>query len=198
LIDLTAALKPTENLDTAGESPQASESSSTVASRRRFRTPTATDIWTESRQPSSKEPERNRHGQKIWYCKRCAYSQTARNRVRGHLRDKHYIQISEQPTVKKLGQNTAIDRLFRLQAARQEGHDIEQEKHLLAAVDEGLYNQALVNLLTAHNLPHSLVEWPEWYALLHTVNYMAPRVATESRGQVPNYSKRGLRPIVRH
>ncbi|KAK7570700.1 hypothetical protein V3481_019243 [Fusarium oxysporum f. sp. vasinfectum] len=43
--------KPTENLDTAGESPQASESSSTVASRKRFRTPTATDIWTESRQP---------------------------------------------------------------------------------------------------------------------------------------------------
>jgi 5-methylcytosine-specific restriction endonuclease McrA len=153
--------KPTEDLDTAGESPQASESSSTVASRKRFRTPTATDIWTESRQPSSKEPERNRHGQKIWYCKRCAYSQTAHNRVRGHLRDKHYIQISEQPTAKKLGQNNAIDRLFRLQAARQEGHDIEQEKHLLATVDEGLYNQALVNLITAHNLPHSLVEWPE-------------------------------------
>ncbi|KAH7187336.1 hypothetical protein DER44DRAFT_800341 [Fusarium oxysporum] len=174
--------KPTENLDTAGESPQASESSSTVASRKRFRTPTATDIWTESRQPSSKEPERNRHGQKIWYCKRCTYPQTAHNRVRGHLRDKHYIQISEQPTAKKLGQNNAIDRLFRLQAARQEGHDIEQEKHLLAAVDEGLYNQVLVNLLTAHNLPHSLVEWPEWYALLHIVNYMAPRVVTQSRG----------------
>ncbi|EXK76337.1 hypothetical protein FOQG_18920 [Fusarium oxysporum f. sp. raphani 54005] len=94
--------KPTENLDTAGESPQVSESSSTVASRKRFRTPTATDIWTESRQPSRKEPERNRHAQKIWYCKRCAYSQTAHNRVRGHLRDKHYIQISEQPTAKKL------------------------------------------------------------------------------------------------
>ncbi|EGU86823.1 hypothetical protein FOXB_02659 [Fusarium oxysporum f. sp. conglutinans Fo5176] len=123
--------------DTAGESPQASESSSSVASRKRFRTPTATDIWTVSRQSSSKEPERNRHGQKIWYCKRCAYSHTAHNRVRGHLRDKHYIQISEKPTAKKLGQNNAIDRLFRLQAARQEGHDIEQEKHLLAAVDEG-------------------------------------------------------------
>ncbi|RKK10689.1 hypothetical protein BFJ65_g14684 [Fusarium oxysporum f. sp. cepae] len=163
-----------------------------VASRKRFRTPTATDIWTESRQPSSKEPERNRHGQKIWYCKRCTYSQTAHNRVRGHLRDKHYIQISEQPTAKKLGQNNAIDRLFRLQAARQEGHDIEQEKHLLAAIDERLYNQALVNLLTAHNLPHSLVEWPEWYALLHTVNYMAPRVVTQSRGQVPKLLKEGF------
>ncbi|RKK77249.1 hypothetical protein BFJ71_g16773 [Fusarium oxysporum] len=104
--------KPTENLDTAGEFPQASESSSI------------------SRQPSSKEPERNRHGEKI------AYSHTAHNRVRGHLRDKHYIQISEQPTAKKLGQNNAIDRLFRLQASRQKGRDIEQEKHLLAAVDE--------------------------------------------------------------
>jgi hypothetical protein len=183
--------KPTEDLDTAGESPQASESSSTVASRKRFRTPTATDIWTESRQPSSKEPERNRHGQKIWYCKRCAYSETAHNRVRGHLRDKHYIQISKQPTAKKLGQNNAIDRLVRLQAVRQEGHDVEQEKHLLAAVDEGLYNQALVNLPTAHNLPHSLTAWPEWYALLHTVNYMAPRDVTQSHGQVPKLLEEG-------
>ena len=68
---------------------------------------------------------------------------------------------------------------------RQEGHNLEQEKHLLAAVDEDSYNQALVNLLTAHSLPHSLVEWPEWYALLHAVNYMSPRVVTQSRGQVP-------------
>ncbi|KAJ6436618.1 hypothetical protein O9K51_10864 [Purpureocillium lavendulum] len=84
-----------------------------------------------------------------------------------------------------IGQQNAIDRLFEQQAARQEGHDIEQEHHLLAAVDDELYNQALVNLLTAHSLPHSLVEWPEWYAMLHTVNYMAPGVVTQSRGQVP-------------
>lgn len=92
---------------------------------------------------------------------------------------------SEQPTAKKLSQENAIDRLFRQQAARQEGHNLEQEKHLLAAVDEDSYNQALVNPLTAHSLPHSLVEWPEWYALLHTVNYMARRVVTQSRGRVP-------------
>lgn len=181
---LACSEKPSEDLDAAGESPPVSESSA-VASRKRFRTPTAVDIWTESRQPSSYEPERNRHGQKIWYCKRCAYSQTAHNRIRGHLREKHYMSISEQPTAKKLGQENAIDRLFTQQTARQDGHNIEQEKQLLAAVNEDLYNQALVNLLTAHSLPHSLVEWPEWYALLHTVNYMAPRVVTQSRGQVP-------------
>ncbi|KAJ6436596.1 hypothetical protein O9K51_10838 [Purpureocillium lavendulum] len=109
----------------------------------------------------------------------------AHNRVRDHLRDKHCIRISETRTAKMIGQQNAIDRLFEQQAARQEGHDIEQEHHLLAAVDDELYNQALVNLLTAHSLPHSLVEWPEWYAMLHTVNYMAPGVVTQSRGQVP-------------
>lgn len=177
--------KPAEDVDTAGESSPFSESSSPLAHRKRVRTPTALDIWAESRQPSRHEPERNKHGQKIWYCKRCSYSQAAHNRVRGHLRDKHCVLVSEQQSAKKLGQGIAIDRLFRQQAARQNGHDVERERYLRASVDEDAYNQALVNLITAHSLPHSLVEWPEWYALLHTVNHMAPRVVTQSRGQVP-------------
>ncbi|KAH7109555.1 hypothetical protein B0J13DRAFT_462869, partial [Dactylonectria estremocensis] len=37
--------KPAEDLDAAGDSPQASESSSATVSRKRFRTPTAVDIW---------------------------------------------------------------------------------------------------------------------------------------------------------
>ncbi|KAM3537959.1 hypothetical protein ARSEF1564_009122 [Beauveria bassiana] len=138
-----------------------------------------------SRQLNCHEPERNRHGQKIWYCKRCSYSQAAHNRVRSHLRDKHCIWIAEQQTAKKLGQDIAIDRLFKQQAARQEGHDIEQDRHLRAAIHEEAYNQALVNLITVHSLPYSLVEWPEWYAVLHTVNRMAPATVTQSRGQIP-------------
>ncbi len=182
---VSLAEKPAEDVDITRESSQFSESSSPIANRKRARTPTALDIWAESRHANRHEPERNRHGQKIWYCKRCSYSQAAHNRVRGHLRDKHCLVISEQQTAKKLGQDVAIDRLFRLQAARQTGHDVEREKYLRTSVDEDAYNQALVNLITAHGLPHSLVEWPEWYALLHTVNYVAPRVVTQSRGQVP-------------
>ena len=134
---------------------------------KRSRTPTALSIWAESRQPNCHEPERNRHGQKIWYCKRCSYSQAAHNRVRSHLRDKHCIWIAEQQTAKKLGQDIAIDRLFKQQAARQEGHDIEQDRHLRAAIHEEAYNQALVNLITVHSLPYSLVEWPESVSYTH-------------------------------
>lgn len=122
---------------------------------------------------------------KIWYCKRCSYSQAAHNRVRSQLRDKHCVWIAEQQTAKKLGQDVAIDRLFKQQAARQEGHDIEQDRHLRVAIHEEAYNQALVNLITVHSLPYSLVEWPEWYAVLHTVNRMAPATVTQSRRQVP-------------
>lgn len=82
-------------------------------------------------------------------------------------------------------QGIVIDRLFREQAARQNGHDVERERYLRASVDEDAYNQALANLITAHSLLHSLAERPEWYALLHTVSHMAPRVVTQSRGQVP-------------
>jgi hypothetical protein len=169
---------------TAGSSPF-SECSSPLERKKRVRTPTALDIWAESRPPNHHEPERNKHGQKIWYCKRCSYSQAAHNRVRGHLRDKHCVVVSEQHSIKKLGHGIAIDRLFRQQAARQGGHDVERDRYLRTSVDEDAYNQALVNLITAHSLPHSLVEWPEWYALLHTVNHMAPRVVTQSRGQIP-------------
>ncbi|OAA37489.1 Ribonuclease H-like protein [Cordyceps fumosorosea ARSEF 2679] len=164
---------------------QHSESPCSTTLGKRSRTPTALSIWAESRQPNCHEPERNRHGQKIWYCKRCSYSQASHNRVRSHLRDKHCIWIAEQQTAKKLGQDIAIDRLFKQQAARQEGHDIEQDRHLRAAIHEEAYNQALVNLITVHSLPYSLVEWPEWYAVLHTVNRMAPATVTQSRGQVP-------------
>ncbi|KAM3526952.1 hypothetical protein MY4038_006568 [Beauveria bassiana] len=138
-----------------GES-QHSESPCSTTLGKRSRTPTALSIWAENRQPNCHEPERNRHGQKIWYCNRCSYSRAAHNR--------------------KLGQDIAIDRLFKQQAARQEGHDIEQDRHLRAAIHEEAYNQAL---------PYSLVEWPEWYAVLHTVNRMAPATVTQSRGQVP-------------
>ncbi|EJP60823.1 restless-like transposase [Beauveria bassiana ARSEF 2860] len=151
---------------------------------KRSRTPTALSIWAESRQPKCHEPERNRHGQKTWYCKRCSYSQAAHNTVRSHLRDKHCIWIAEQQTAKKLGQDIAIDRLFKQQAVRQEGHDIQQDWRLRAAIHEEAYNQALVSLITVHSLPFSLVEWPEWYAVLHTVNRMAPATVTQSRGQV--------------
>ncbi|OWT42471.1 restless-like transposase [Pochonia chlamydosporia 170] len=153
--------KPVEDADTTAESSQFSESSSPLARRKRVRTPTALNIWAESRQPNRHEPERNKHGQKIWYCKRCSYSQAAHNRVRGHLRDKHCVLIFEHQSAKKLGQGVAIDRLFRQQAARQNGQDVERERYLRASVDEVAYNQALVNLITAHSLPHSLVEWPE-------------------------------------
>ncbi|PON20028.1 hypothetical protein TGAM01_v211105 [Trichoderma gamsii] len=81
--------KPAEDVDTAGESSPFLESSSPLAHRKHVRTPTALDIWEESRQPSRQEPERNKHGQKSWYCKRCSYSKAAHNRVQGHLRDKY-------------------------------------------------------------------------------------------------------------
>ncbi|KJZ70117.1 hypothetical protein HIM_10487 [Hirsutella minnesotensis 3608] len=162
-----------------------SDSSPSLTPRKRFRILTAVDIWAESRQPHGAEPERNRHGQRIWYCKRCSYSQTAHNRVRAHLGDKHFIRIRESAQEKRSGSQRVIERLFRKQLEKQEGRDVEQEKHLVAALDEDAYNRALINLIAAHSLPHNLVEWPEWYSLLRTVNYLAPNILKQSRTQVP-------------
>lgn len=189
--------QPAEDADTTAESSQFSESSSPLAHRKRVRTPTALDIWAESRQPNRHEPGRNKHSQKIWYCKRYSYSQAAHNRVRGHLRDKHCVLISEQQTAKKLGQGVAIDRLFRRQAARQNGLDVERERYLRTSVDEDAYNQALVNLITAHSLPHSLVEWPEWYALLHTVNQWLQESSRTAVGNFQSCWRRASQPIAR-
>jgi hypothetical protein len=69
--------------------------------KRKARSITSTDLWEESRDPHENKPVKNTHRQKIFYCKKCSFKQTAHNRIRQHLLI-HGIHISALPSEKRL------------------------------------------------------------------------------------------------
>ena len=89
---------------------------------------------------------RNTHGQRIFYCKKCAFKQSAHNRIREHLLT-HGIHIVAPPSEKKVAVEASIEGLFGKQKVRKEGRSIEQEKYLKAAVNKEAYNEALIQLI---------------------------------------------------
>jgi hypothetical protein len=83
----------------------------------RGRQGTAYDVWKEARSPLPYESARDKHGHKIWYCKRCrGFSGTVSN-GRIHLRTSHGIDL-RKPTLLQSAtvNNTAISAAFSRQA----------------------------------------------------------------------------------
>jgi hypothetical protein len=139
------------------------------------------DIWAESRSPKGIELQKNKHNNRIWYCKRCSFKQTAHNRIRDHL--KTYLTVmAERPSAKKLAIQHSIESIFSKQSALAEGRDLDREKHLLTAINKPAFNNALIQLIASRNLPQSLPKWPKLYALLHSLNYMLTDILVQSRG----------------
>lgn len=93
--------------------------------------------------------------------------------------------MAERPSAKKLAIQHSIESIFGKQSALAEGRDLDREKHLLAAINKPAFNNALSQLIASRNLSHSLPEWPDLYALLHSVNYMSTDILVQCRGQVP-------------
>ena len=152
--------------------------------KRKARSIICTDLWEESRDPHGNEPARNAHKQRIFYCKKCTFKQTAYNRIREHLLT-HGIRIAAQPSEKKVVVEGSIEGLFGKQKAREEGRNIEQEKYLKAAVNKKAYNEALIQLIARRGLPLSVPDWAELYTLIHSINYMAVDIVMQSRSLVP-------------
>jgi len=79
--------------------------------------------------------------------------------------------------------------MFSRQQAQQHGRDVEQEKHLTKAINITAFERSIAQLITIHNLPHSLVEWPSFQSVLHSINYMASNILVASRKEVPKLIK---------
>jgi hypothetical protein len=63
--------------------------------------------------------------------------------------------------------------IFGKQAEGQRDQNTEQEKHLCTAIQESEFKEACARLITVRNLPHSLLDWPEFWSVILSVNYMA-------------------------
>ena len=93
-------------------------------------------------------------------------------RFREHLR-KHSIRVTstEESASRTAFKNTIKD-LFGKQAEQQKGRDIEQEKQLRAAIQESEFKEACIRLIIVRNLPHILFNWPEFWNIILSINYM--------------------------
>ncbi|KAJ0134311.1 Uncharacterized protein HZ326_22641 [Fusarium oxysporum f. sp. albedinis] len=149
--------KPTENLDTAGESPQASESSSTIAPRKR---------------QAAKDPSA------IGTVRRYGIANAVPT---PRLLTTEFEAMSGISITSKFPNNLRLRSLVRT-------------TQLTDCLDCKLRDRKGMILSRRNTFSLRLVEWPEWYALLHTVNHMAPRVVTQSRGQVPKLLEEGFTP----
>ncbi|TKA79579.1 hypothetical protein B0A49_08191 [Cryomyces minteri] len=141
--------------------------------------------WSWAREAVTGEAEKDKHGRKIWYCKRCGSATATLERARRHLKSKHGVTIVEEETSIKAATKQTIEDIFGKQKAQQEGRSVEQEKHLTSAVNKEAFEKSIAQLITINNLPHSIIRWPAFQAVLHSINYMASDVLQYSRHTVP-------------
>jgi hypothetical protein len=105
-------------------------------------------------------------------------------RFRAHLMT-HQIRVmdtSEAPS--RTAFNNSIQDIFGRQAAQQAGRDLEKEKLLRDAIQQAEFKEACVRLITVRNLPHSLLNWAEFWAVILAVNYMAKETLKLARNDV--------------
>ncbi|KAH8743047.1 hypothetical protein F5883DRAFT_441414 [Diaporthe sp. PMI_573] len=135
------------------------------------------DLWAHTRSPRDGEPVRNKHKHEIYYCGQpnCTYGGTPNsNRFRAHLSSKHNIIIKGAPPgAQKAASQATINDIFGREDQRQKERDIQQEKGLVSAIQLPEFNEACGRLIAIRNLPHTLLDWPEFWAVILSVNYMA-------------------------
>ncbi|RYC78035.1 hypothetical protein BFJ63_vAg19091, partial [Fusarium oxysporum f. sp. narcissi] len=151
--------------------------------------------WNEARGPYEERGEKARDTSyhEIWYCKHCDSTKkpnsitTNLSRARKHLRDFHGIRVIEhveRSDLKKQQHGTIMD-LFGRQEERQASRDLTEEKYLANAINIPAFEEALARLLAVRNIAHTFIEYPEFYAVILSCNYMARDVLLRSRRAVP-------------
>ena len=60
-----------------------------------------------------------------------------------------------------------------------------ERKALQDAINRKTFEEPLLQFIINNNLPHKLVEYPELYSMILSVNYMAADILPKSRGTIP-------------
>jgi hypothetical protein len=171
--DITLATKRVRDEDSSDDEP-----------RKKPRIYTLT--WDQSRAPKPPESPRDKHYHEIWYCKHCdTYNTTNPKRARKYLRIKHRIRVKEDDSDNLKQQKGIINDLFGKQVERQEGRDFKQEKHLVNAINQAAFQEALARLIAIRNLPHLIIKWGEFHAVIFSINYIAKDILIRCRNSIP-------------
>jgi hypothetical protein len=60
-----------------------------------------------------------------------------------------------------------------------------ERKALQDAINRKTFEESLLQFIINNNLPHKLVEYPELYSMILSVNYMAADILPKSRETIP-------------
>jgi hypothetical protein len=164
--------------------PSTTNNTTTTARKRKQ---TATTTWEHSKKQKTDEIQRDKHGNKLWICAYCdSWATGALTTARYHLEHTHNISIEpQQPKATRLSQNKLEDifnRTGQVNLQRQERKEIEVLK---SVINEKAFFECLIQLLLIHNLPHTVVEWPLFQAMLMTINYTVDSILPRSRAAIP-------------
>lgn len=122
-------------------------------------------------------PARGKSKQELFYCKRCsdrgvAKSLSSATAFRRHLKNSHGILTQPKRSEVDINTEATLAVLFNKQAeAAATGRDPKTSRILQEAVNEKAFVDALIYLIVTRNLPHTIVEWPEFRAFLQICNY---------------------------
>ncbi|KAF1951126.1 hypothetical protein CC80DRAFT_481346 [Byssothecium circinans] len=169
------------------ESPGSTESRASSGRGSKKRTQTAIETWSHAKKLKRDEQvRRDRSGNRIWVCNRCSWELAALTSARNHLDHTHGIKIkAQQPQVVTKGQ-AKLEQILRRQGEKQQAQADERERKILRnAINTKVFEESLLQLIVNNNLPHKLVEYPELYSLITSVNYMAAGVYPKSRAAIP-------------
>ena len=95
--------------------------------------------------------------------------------ARGHLKGRHAIDAyeEEEPVAKRRQQLDLRKVLSQQQLRQHQDEDGRVKSDLKTAVQLAAVRQALLRMIIRHDLPLSVVEWPELHTFAYTLNYMA-------------------------
>ena len=141
-------------------------------------------------------PAGGKSKQELFYCKWCsdrgvAKSSPSATAFRRHLKKAHGILTTPKRSEVNMNTEATLGALFNRQTEKEAaGRDLRTTKVLQESVNEKAFLNSLIRLIVTRNLPHTIVEWPEFRAFLQICNY----TLTEEGG--PLYKSRKSVPIL--
>jgi hypothetical protein len=194
VLESQSTVTPSESISVASGTPLIDTDSSTNASesarpgKRRKKERKRNPVWNYARKARRGiEHEKERSGQswrKVFYCvfPDCeAYSTLSTVSAQLHLRSKHNIDLNNTTRAPSIRAQPTIRSA--LQRQHEERHQKDEKLALFAlqkAADPASIHQNLLRLIINRDLPLSLVEWPEFHALVQSINSEASKVIWKS------------------
>src|SRR5579871_1094774 len=166
--------------------PPSSTTSQPPKKKRRIK---AENTWNEFRDPEGDEPVYDDRKRRLHYCKRCPrWANSVSSNARYHLEKEHQMVIVEGPTPHYKETQRAIDLSFKVQEEKEKQKVKEKEQNVLRnAINQKAFLEAQCLLITRRRLPRNFVNWPEFHALLYTVNPLSPEVTISASSTASTY-----------